>query len=59
MGKSIAQDYHYGIRIDNIVYENLTMADLEFGKWLADLEASGSFDNITSKVVNKILNCKV
>lgn len=48
--------FHYGIRIGNLVYDNLTTKGLEFGKWLSDLGADGSFADTTWRIVNQILS---
>lgn len=51
----IGRGYHYGIRIGNMVYDNLTLAGMRCEDWLTDLGANGEFADITWKVVQEIL----
>lgn len=53
---SIGKAYHYGVKIGNMVYDNLTTNGMDFRNWLVDLGADGSFADVTWKIVDKILN---
>jgi len=55
-GSSIGDKFHYGIRIGNMVYDNLTLAGMKCEDWLADLGANGEFADITWRIVKEILN---
>lgn len=56
-GGVISQNgYHYGIRIGNMVYDNLTLTGMRCEEWLADLGATGEFADIVWKIVTEILN---
>ena len=36
-GMLIGSEYHYGIKIGNVVYDNMTLDGMDFNKWLEDL----------------------
>lgn len=55
-GDFIGKTYHYGIRIGNMVYDNLTLTGMKCEEWLDDLGASGEFADIAWKIVTEILN---
>lgn len=36
-GEVIGDGYHYGIKVDDIIYDNMTSNGMSFGEWLDDL----------------------
>lgn len=55
-GASIGDKFHYGIRIGNMVYDNLTLKGMKCEEWLADLGADGGFADVTWRIVTEILS---
>ena len=52
----IGQGYHYGVRVGDLVYDNMTLDGMMFDSWLTDLGADGSFADVTWKIVDIISN---
>ena len=53
---SIGNKYHYGVKIGDFVYDNMTPNGMNFEAWLSDLGLTGEFDGIDWSFVNEILN---
>ena len=51
----IGRGYHYGIEVDGIVYDNMTLDGLEFEAWIEDL-GIGRFGGIDWKYSGVILD---
>lgn len=52
----IGDGYHYGIKVGDMVYDNMTLDGMEFDSWLTDLGADGSFADVTWETVDMIIN---
>ena len=50
-GEIIGYDYHYGVKVGDTIYDNLTLEGMSFDKWLSDIGADGSVPSITYRIV--------
>lgn len=56
-GEMIGLDYHYGIKIDDMIYDNLTPNGMDFESWLEDLGLTTQPKSIINWLpVDEILN---
>lgn len=46
-GNIIGYDYHYGVKVGDTIYDNLTLEGMPFDKWLSDIAADGSVPTIS------------
>lgn len=53
-GRDIGTGFHYGIKIDDMVYDNLTPKGMKYDDWLKDLGAG--YPGISYGPVNEIKN---
>ena len=54
-GTVIGRKYHYGIRVGDTVYDNLTTIGMSFDDWLDDMgfnEVGGLYWNVVDEIIN-------
>ena len=56
--ESIGEGYHYGVQIDNIVYDNSTIEGMVLDDWLRDLGLNQGLPGISWKYTLSITNRK-
>ena len=56
VGDSIGASYHYGIQIDDIVYDNMTTDGMKLNDWLCDLGLLQGLPGIKWSYATEIIN---
>lgn len=58
VGEIIGINFHYGIQIDDMVYDNLTIDGMQLNKWLEDLGLTLGIPDLKWDYVEKITNTR-
>lgn len=54
----IGIDYHHGIQVDDVVYDNMTPKGMQLNNWLEDLGLTLGIPDIEWNYVTKITNTR-